>query len=79
MYQVHCPYCDQPGTVSDDKREIENLTELHNDLLHAGAPVATAAVTTPLDDLPRRAAAVLTGTRNALRLRRDGASVRSVA
>lgn len=78
MYQVRCLACDQPGTTSADRREIQDLTDLHNRLLHGGAPVATIDVTAAL---PRRAASVLAGARNALRLQRgaENAAVRSVA
>jgi hypothetical protein len=41
MYRLHCPDCERPGALAADRREVQNLADAHNDLLHRGQPVAT--------------------------------------
>lgn len=41
MYRLNCPDCEQPGAIAADRREVQNLADAHNDLLHRGVPVAT--------------------------------------
>lgn len=41
MYRLHCPDCERPGATAADKREVQNLADQHNEMLHRGQPVAT--------------------------------------
>jgi hypothetical protein len=41
MYRLYCPDCERPGASAADRREVQNLADAHNDLLHRGQPVAT--------------------------------------
>ena len=41
MYELHCPACDSRGTSGVDRREIQTLATVHNDLIHRGQQIAT--------------------------------------
>jgi len=41
MYRLHCPECERSGATGPDEREIQNLADAHNDMLHRGQPTAT--------------------------------------
>ena len=40
MYEIRCSSCHLRGMVGDNRVEMENLTDVHNDMAHQRAPVA---------------------------------------
>jgi hypothetical protein len=41
MYEIRCSVCVLSGLTSDDRREVEALRRIHNDMVHRRLPAAT--------------------------------------
>jgi hypothetical protein len=41
MYEIRCSVCALSGLTSDDRREVEALSGIHNDMVHRRMPAAT--------------------------------------